>query len=379
MKRKIFTFKVLSLTLVLLMCLAGFSGMSFAAASPMFYISGSEAAPGELVTVVVNISDNPGIAGFCADLTYDPSVLTPVSAKAGSALTGGTLTSNLDSSSFDAKDGMISFAYFSAADARNNGAFLTLTFRVNQNADAALSVIGVTCSDASNQNGEDVIVNSRSGAVSIKEAEKDKEEDTTDKEEEKKVEIKLRNRASQIKYMVGRGDKFEPDSNATRYEVVECFFNLFDVDVATNNTKSMFKDVDGKHVAMVNLFATAGVIKGMGDGTFQGNKTITRAEFCVFVVNLMGLDIKRVADQGFPDVKGNNWYVPYVNACAKAGYVKGRDTGEFDPNGLITRAEVATLINRITKVNVNAANDCPFDDVDPGKWYYKQVAAAAKK
>lgn len=381
MKKRMFTFKALSLTLALLICLSGFSGFAFAAGSPMLYVSGSEGAPGELVTVVVNISDNPGIAGFCADLSYDPAVLTPVSVNAGNALTSGTLTSNFSSSGFDARDGVISFSFFGTSNVRNNGAFLSLTFRVNQSTDATLSVIGVDCYDVTNQDLEDVTITSRSGAVSIKEAEedKDKEEDKTDKEEEKKVEIKLRNRASTIKYMVGRGNKFEPESNATRYEVVECFFNLFDVDVATNNTKSMFKDVDGKHVAMVNLFATAGVVQGMGDGTFQGNKTITRAEFCVFVVNLMGLDIKRVADQGFPDVKGNNWYVPYVNACAKAGYVKGRDTGEFDPNGLITRAEVATLINRITKVNVNAAKDCPFDDVDPGKWYYKQVAAAAKK
>ena len=139
-----------------------------------------------------------------------------------------------------------------------------------------------------------------------------------------------------------------------------------------------FKDVSTKYNTMVNLFAAAGVIKGYDDGTFKGDKTITRAEFCVLITNLMGLDISKARDQGFPDVKGNNWYVPYVNACAKAGYVKGRDTGNFDPNGLITRAEVATLINRITGADVESAVSCAYSDVNPAKWYFKQVAAAAK-
>ena len=286
--------------------------------------------------------------------------------------------SNLTSPDFKVSDELVAITMFGAEDCTSDGTFFKITFKVNKSASDISSAISISCSEATNQNFNEVSVRTSDGTVKVVAGEvKDEGKEEEKEDNTKKDVIKLRTKASKIKYMVGRSStKFEPDANATRYEVLECFYNLFDVDVMAVDKK--FKDVSPKYKSMVNLFATAGVVKGYDDGTFKGDNTITRAEFCVFITNLMGLDIKKAKDQGFPDVKGSNWYVPYVNAVAKAGYVKGRDTGMFDPNGLITRAEVATLINRITKVNVDSATTCIYGDVNPSRWYFKQVAAAAK-
>lgn len=377
MKKNTFKIKALSAIFAVVLCLSCFSSFAFAATTPILSVSSVEGAAGDIVTVSVFMSGNPGIAGMKVLLNFDKSVLTPVSANSGSGLGGIGVTTNLRDPSQNLNDlDFISFFFYGTTSYTGNGEFFNATFRINKDTKATSSIVSVVCREATNQDLDDISVNTTSGMITIKEAAK--EDDKTDSGNEAKATIKLRTKASKIKYMPGRSSgNFEPDANATRYEVVECFWNLFEVDVMVDPSKS-FKDVSTKYNTMVNLFAAAGVIKGYDDGTFKGDKTITRAEFCVLITNLMGLDISKARDQGFPDVKGNNWYVPYVNACAKAGYVKGRDTGNFDPNGLITRAEVATLINRITGADVESAVSCAYSDVNPAKWYFKQVAAAAK-
>lgn len=51
----------------------------------------------------------------------------------------------------------------------------------------------------------------------------------------------------------------------------------------------------------------------------------------------------------FPDTPANEWYVPYVLAARKAGYVQGDDTGSFRPNDNISREEVCAILCRIIK------------------------------
>ncbi|MBQ8208820.1 MAG: S-layer homology domain-containing protein [Clostridia bacterium] len=381
MKKNKSSTKALSALLAVLMCLSCFAYFTFAASNPVLSVIGSEAAPGDLVTVTINMSGNPGIAGMSVDVSFDNSVLTPVSASAGSALVGKGVTSNFDDPSADTSDlDTIFFQLVSMKNVTTNGAFFTITFKVKDGSDAALSAIRINCNDAANQDLDDVYVNTTNGAVTILEAEEDDKKNEDNKDDEdlgQKAEIKLRNKASKIKYMVGRGDKFEPDEYATRYEVVECLYNLFDIDLMVDDDIS-FKDVDAKHNAMVKLFAAAGVINGYTDNTFRGNNTIKRSEFCVLVTALLDLDLGRARDQGFTDVKDKDWFAPYVNICAREGLVQGKGNNRFAPNANITRAEVATLINRITGADVDSATSCIYPDVDPDKWYFGQVAAAAK-
>ncbi len=379
MKKTKLYVKALSALFAFLMCFSCFTSFPLAAATPTLSVVAGEVKAGEEITVSINMSGNPGIAGMNAYVSYDSSVLTPVAANQGSALSGAFFSTNFASPTFKASDEQVAFTMYGASNSTNNGSFFTITFKVKSGIEDVSSLITLNCTDVTNQDFDDVSVKTVNGSVKVvagDEKDDDKDDDKAD-ETTQSGSIKLRTKASKIKYMAGRSsDKFEPDANATRYEVLDCFYELFDVDYMA--TDKGFKDVSPQYKSKVNLFATAGVVSGYTDGTFKGDNTITRAEFCVFIVNLMGLDISKAKDQGFPDVKGSNWYVPYVNAVAKAGYVKGRDTGMFDPNGLITRAEVATLINRITGVDVDAATTCIYGDVSPKKWYFKQVAAAAK-
>ncbi len=184
--------------------------------------------------------------------------------------------------------------------------------------------------------------------------------------------IALKDDAANIKYLEGRGDKFEPTANATRYEVIKAISNLFDIN--TTNAPLALTDVDDEYKALVDLCTAAGIIKGYEDKTFRGNDTITRAEVATMICNVMKLDVAGAEDAGFKDVSG--WATNYVNACANAGYVQGKGDGEFAPSENITRAELATLFNNIT--GAEAGTSCSYADVDADAWYFGYVAAAAK-
>ncbi|MBR4979804.1 MAG: S-layer homology domain-containing protein, partial [Clostridia bacterium] len=89
-----------------------------------------------------------------------------------------------------------------------------------------------------------------------------------------------------------------------------------------------------------------GVLNGYPDGTFKPFDTVTRAEMCKMINLTFGYtDTEGAA--GFSDLVPNEWYIPYVLAGQKAGYVQGDDVGTFRPDDPITREEVCAILCRI--------------------------------
>lgn len=184
--------------------------------------------------------------------------------------------------------------------------------------------------------------------------------------------ISLKADAADIKYMDGRGDKFEPTADATRYEVVAALANIFDI-VPGGEAKAL-TDVSDEYKDIVDLFTAAGIIDGYTDNTFRGDKTITRQEVAKIIAVMMNLDIENAEDAGFTDVSG--WATDYINACANEGFVNGKGEGKFAPTANIKRGELAKLINNIT--GAKDGDSCSYADVDKDAWYFGAVAAAAK-
>ena len=114
-------------------------------------------------------------------------------------------------------------------------------------------------------------------------------------------------------------------------------------------TPIVFSDIadDAPYKNAVYKLVDAGVLNGYPDGTFQPMGKLTRAEMCKMINLTFGYtDIEGAA--GFPDLVPDEWYIPYVLAAQKAGYVKGDgDTGFFRPDDDISREEVCIILARI--------------------------------
>ena len=76
----------------------------------------------------------------------------------------------------------------------------------------------------------------------------------------------------------------------------------------------------------------------------------------------MGLQRVSAAASCFTDVDDAAWYEPYVCAMATINVLTGYPDGSFNPNGNITRAEVAVVADRL--VNNSVVNAGTLDGID---------------
>lgn len=121
------------------------------------------------------------------------------------------------------------------------------------------------------------------------------------------------------------------------------------------------------HVAFMTGYAD-------GSGLFGPDATLTRAQCAQVFYNLLrNKNVK--AGAGYSDVASGAWYAKPVLAMQSLGIMTGvGDTGCFEPDRAITRAEFATVCARFAKVATGVQN--PFKDVADDAWYAKNVTTA---
>ncbi len=191
------------------------------------------------------------------------------------------------------------------------------------------------------------------------------------------------NSADHFAYIIGYPDgNVRPTGNITRAEVATIFFRLMTDDYRTANwsTTSSFSDVEAGKVWYNNAVATtekAGLIKGMPDGTFSGERSITRAEFAAIAARF--LSNEEVTVKPFDDIAGH-WAEQDILRAVQAGWIRGDGDGRFRPDDPITRAEVMTLVNRmldrVPDKEHMLADMIVWPDNPESEWYYEAVQEA---
>lgn len=114
------------------------------------------------------------------------------------------------------------------------------------------------------------------------------------------------------------------------------------------NEKSFTDTVGRWYKAPVNEMASREIINGVGYGRFEGDRSITRAEFAAIIVRALGLPANGKA--GFKDVSGSAWYAGAVGKAVEYGFVKGYEDGSFRPGKAITRQEAMAMITRAAAI-----------------------------
>jgi len=131
-------------------------------------------------------------------------------------------------------------------------------------------------------------------------------------------------------------------------------------------------DTQGKY----DFLKEKGVFNGNPDGSAALDKEMTRAEFAKVITKLYGLEeITGVLTYKDKNYKEGVWFVPFIEAVTKAGYMEGKDKEKmlFDPNGKVTVEELAKVLVLALKLEV------PTDaDNSASPWAKGYVAAAVK-
>ena len=102
-----------------------------------------------------------------------------------------------------------------------------------------------------------------------------------------------------------------------------------------------------------------GFFNGTSATTFDPGGTMTRGMFVTVLGRMAGVDASVYSGASvFSDVSADSYYAPYVTWAAKYAITNGTGGGLFDPNGIITRQQMATFFMRYLEIfDVDFATD----------------------
>ena len=197
--------------------------------------------------------------------------------------------------------------------------------------------------------------------------------------------IEVLNKEIHFNYVIGYTDgTIRPNNNISRAEVATIFFRLLTDEAREQYTTTAGNFTDVKAGMWCNraiaTLTNMGIIKGYTDGSFQPNKSITRAELATIIARFAKLDVNT---KTFSDINGH-WAQKSIELAAGNGWINGYTDGTFRPNKSIIRAETFAMINRVLDRQTESVSDLLptsdmnmwSDNLNENAWYYKDVQEA---
>ncbi|MBR5535557.1 MAG: S-layer homology domain-containing protein [Clostridia bacterium] len=117
--------------------------------------------------------------------------------------------------------------------------------------------------------------------------------------------------------------------------------------VTEKPTEHPFTDLPDNHWAKDSILTLykKGIINGMDSDTFAPDSSVTRAQFVTMLTKAFELKTESTSSP-FNDVKENDWFFKAVMTAYDNSITQGDYAGNFNPNSLITREDMATLAYR---------------------------------
>lgn len=188
-------------------------------------------------------------------------------------------------------------------------------------------------------------------------------------------------------YLYGYPDgTVRPEAPITRAEMSAILYRVLKQEYRDqfHARYSAYPDVEGEawYSIEVATLANMGAIKGYPDGNFCGDQLITRAEFSAMLARLSCTEISDAGATEFPDIAGH-WAEAEIETIEDLNWIEGYPDGCFHPDDPITRAETATVINRVLHRLPEQESDLLSDmitwpdNADPEMWYYLAIQEAS--
>ena len=109
---------------------------------------------------------------------------------------------------------------------------------------------------------------------------------------------------------------------------------------------------------VVDTLTALGVVAGFEDGSFQPNGTVTRAQMAkmIYVLRTGKSDASAYNDDKTSFTDINgHWARGYIKYCQSLGIIAGKSNTKFDPNGNVTAQEAAKMLLVTLGYNANKA------------------------
>ena len=145
---------------------------------------------------------------------------------------------------------------------------------------------------------------------------------------------------------------FRPQNQVTRAEIAVFLLRALYGNTYTPPTHSSYSFPDiADHWARdwIEEAKTEGLVSGYPDGTYRPNNQVTRAETAVLLLRAehgSEYNPPTHANYSFSDIV-DHWAKDWIQDLYDEGFVSGYPDGTYRPNNPVTRAEMATMLDRV--------------------------------
>jgi hypothetical protein len=151
--------------------------------------------------------------------------------------------------------------------------------------------------------------------------------------------------------------KFSPNSDMSRAMLVTVLYRLEDEPEIVAGSDYGDVKADSYYEAAVAWGTDTGLVNGYGNGKFGTDDSITRQQLATFLYRYaqqQGLDVSATGDlSGYTDGGDTaSWASDAMKWAVGAGIITGKGNGIVDPQGTASRAEVATMLQRLVALMV---------------------------
>lgn len=114
-----------------------------------------------------------------------------------------------------------------------------------------------------------------------------------------------------------------------------------------------FSDVDN-HWAKdsIEKLSQINIVKGYEDNTFKPDKNMTRAEVATIINRLIGASKESL--KYIPDLDRQSWYSSEIRKSVQTGVITGDENGNVRPTSYVTREEVVAMLSRAFYISGNS-------------------------
>ncbi len=137
-----------------------------------------------------------------------------------------------------------------------------------------------------------------------------------------------------------------PDRTITRGEFAALTARTLDLEPSYKDT---FGDIGKEHMfyGEINALSEKGIVMGVGDGTFQSNRTVTREEIMLMLSRVLPENVKKQVN--FKDISKGYTHLESLKKAIGSGIISGFDDNTFRPKANASRAECASMLVRLLK------------------------------
>ena len=144
------------------------------------------------------------------------------------------------------------------------------------------------------------------------------------------------------------GGKYNPVTDK-----LEAKIDASDTFIVKENKKS-FADISNKSAEMqnaINVLASKGIINGATATAFNPDGVITRAEIAALIVRTLS-KYDPNADGGFTDVRRSDWYFGAAGSAKRHGIMKGTSATTFEPRVNIPKDQIVAVAARVLRTEM---------------------------